>query len=136
MNINHVLIRTKNLKQMTRFLTSVTALKEGYRPPFPFPGVWMYGDDKPLIHLAESNREDDAQAKYLDSNEFHGIGAVDHVALDGGNYDELMTRLKKHQISFTERTVPLTFEHQVFVLGPEGIKLEMIFAQDKSSIAH
>ncbi len=52
---------------------------------------------------------------------------VDHIAFSGSDYPELIERLKRHQLDYFERSVPLTGEHQVFISGPEGIRIEVQF---------
>lgn len=134
LEINHVLIRTSNLKKMIHFLTQIVGLKEGFRPPFKFPGAWLYSNDKPLIHLAEINLNDKDQSDYLGSRTSAseiGSGAVDHVSFSGSNYPELMERLNQQKIEYFERTVPLTGEHQVFVEGLDGLRIEFLLETDK-----
>lgn len=131
MKINHVLIQATDLEIMTKFLNEVTGLEEGFRPPFPFPGAWIYSEGKPLLHLVEVSANN-AQQDYLGSaGSAGGNGAVDHVALEGADYKALVERLAKFRISYTERTLPLTKEHQVFIVGPDDIKLEMLFNENK-----
>jgi len=114
MHIDHVLICTRDLEAMRRFFQEVICLEPGKRPPFPFDGTWLYSEDKPIIHLAASSS--------------HGSnGAVDHIAFTGDNYKELIKRLLLAKREYTERTVPGSGEHQVFVRGPEGISLEIQF---------
>ena len=101
--INHVLVRTRNLKNMIHFFKQTVSLEEGFRPPFNFPGAWLYSDDKPLIHLVEVNPDDKGQAEYLGSKVLApeiGEGAVDHIAFSGGNYSVLIERLKQQQIEY------------------------------------
>lgn len=135
--INHVLVRTNDLENMSRFLTQVLCLEKGFRPPFRFSGAWLYGNDKPLIHLVEIAPDDERLSDYLGSNTSApdiGKGAVDHIAFTGADYSELLQRLKQQQIKYYERTIPSTNEHQVFVVGPDSLKLEFLFNVDKSSI--
>lgn len=135
MKINHVLVQTTDLKAMSTFLKQVTGLEEGSRPPFPFPGVWIYGDRKPLFHVVEI-AANNAQQDYLGSAvEVGGAGAFDHVALEGADYVSLIERLKVSNIAYSERAVPFTKEHQVFIVGPDNVKVEMIFNQDKGDLA-
>ncbi len=131
--INHVLVRTSNLENMIRFLTNTVGLMEGSRPPFNFTGAWLYGNDKPLIHIVEIERDDENQSSYLgdDISSDIGMGAVDHIAFTGQNYSELIKYLKTDNIRYFERTVPLTGEHQVFAEGPDGLRLELLFEKDK-----
>lgn len=135
--INHILVRTSDLKYMSRFLTHIAGLEEGFRPAFDFSGAWLYTGDKPLIHLVEIDSYDASLSGYLGNKTSQldiGIGAVDHIALTGTDYMELLNRLKQQQFKYYERTVPSTNEHQVFVEGPDCLKLELLFNVDKSSI--
>jgi lactoylglutathione lyase len=115
MKINHVLVRTGDLEAMNRFLIDVIGLEEGNRPPFPFAGSWLYSEGKTIVHVI------------LDSSAGNADGAVDHVALEGADYDRLLASLTKHEIEYAEYTVPQSREHQVFVSGPDGLKVEMLF---------
>lgn len=137
MKINHILIKTSDLSNMASFLGKITNLKEGHRPPFPFHGVWMYHDDKPVIHLMET-QANSAQADYLGSprvaSQSTDTGAVDHIAFEGDDYEQLISKLARENIHYVERTVPLSREHQVFISGPDGLKLEILFNQNKISL--
>jgi lactoylglutathione lyase len=130
LEINHILIRTTDLDAMIRFFEQVLVLKNGKRPPFAFAGAWLWSDDKPLIHLSETNPVDKGQLDYLGDKKMisgSGTGIIDHVAFTGRDYNKLIERLQSHQMSFFERAVPLTGEHQVFVEGPEGLRVEIQF---------
>jgi len=114
MQLNHVLICTSDLEAMLHFFEQAICLEQGPRPPFLFDGAWLYSEGKPIIHLAASGS--------------HGTnGAVDHIAFRGDDYERLITRLKDAELDYYEHTVPGSGEHQVFVPGPDGIKLEIQF---------
>ena len=115
MQINHVLVLTNDLEAMTYFWTELIGLEIGERPPFPFDGVWIYDDNKPLIHIAEQPVESLSH------------GPIAHVAIEGANYAKLMARLNQHTHNYIEKDVPLTGERQVFISGPNGLTLEMLF---------
>ena len=115
MNINHVLVLTTDLKKMECFWTELIGLRVGERPPFPFNGLWLYSDDKPLIHIAEQAASD------------FGKGAIAHVSLEGSDYKALLERLGKNPYVYTEKVVPLSGERQVFIVGPDGLIVEMLF---------
>ncbi len=115
MNINHVLVLTTDLKVMKFFWIKVIGLQAGDRPPFPFKGVWVYSDDRPLIHIAEQ------------SVLAFGNGAIAHVALEGADHKSLLERLNTSTYLYTEKVVPLSGERQVFIIGPDGLIVEMLF---------
>ena len=130
-NINHILIQTSDLSNMTSFLENVTKLTVGNRPPFPFPGVWLYHDHKPVIHLIEAHANL-AQADYIGTRTLSTDGALDHIAFEGDDYNQLMARLEQYNVEFVERTVPQSRQHQVFIKGPDGLKLEILFNRNKT----
>lgn len=114
MQLDHVLICTTDLEAMLHFFEQAICLEQGPRPPFLFDGVWLYSEGKPIVHLAASGN--------------HGTnGAIDHIAFSGDDYESLITRLKDAGLDYFEHTVPGSKKHQVFVPGPDGIKLEIQF---------
>lgn len=119
MKLNHVLVLTTNLKAMECFWTKLIGLQVGERPPFPFNGIWIYSDDRPLIHIAEQ------------ATSAFGNGAIAHVALEGADYKALLERLGKSTYAYTEKVVPLSGELQVFIVGPDGLIVEMLFPLNK-----
>ncbi len=132
--INHVLIQTADIEGMIQFFEQSLNLENGYRPPFNFPGAWLWGDDKPLIHLSEISLVDKEQWDYLGSQKVAsemGTGTIDHIAFSGSDYQELIERLKHYKMEYFERTVPLTGEYQVFVKGPEGLRIEIQFDEQQ-----
>ncbi len=134
--INHVLIRTADIEGMIQFFEQSLNLENGYRPPFNFLGAWLWGDDKPLIHLSEISLVDKEQSDYLGSQKVAsemGTGTIDHIAFSGSDYQELIERLKHYKMEYLERTVPLTGEYQVFVEGPEGLRIEIQFDEQQTN---
>jgi len=119
MRLNHILVLTTDLKAMACFWTKLIGLQVGERPPFPFKGAWIYSEDRPLIHIAEQ----DASA--------FGNGAIAHVALEGADYKALLKRLGENSYDYTEKLVPMTGERQVFIAGPDGLIVEMLFPLDE-----
>lgn len=116
MKLNHVLVRTTDLNAMSRFWTEVIGLEQGYRPPFPFRGAWFYSYNQALVHVAEDRSVDPC------------AGPIVHVALEGADYDDLIATLKQRDVAYDEKDVPLSGERQVFVIGPDGLMVEMLFS--------
>jgi lactoylglutathione lyase len=119
MKINHVLILTSDLKTMESFWIKVIGLEVGERPPFPFDGLWLYSDGIPFVHVAEQK-----DARF-------GHGSIAHLAFDGADYEALMLRLKQSQHPYTEKDVRLSNDRQVFIAGPDGVTVEMMFPLDE-----
>jgi lactoylglutathione lyase len=127
MQINHVLIRTKNLEVMSDFFVKIVGLEVGFRPPFSFEGAWLYSENKPCIHLSLMDETDEEQLKYLKRNASEGMGIIDHIAFQGADYDDLIRRLSTQGVHYSNREIPLTKERQVFIEGPEELIVEMLF---------
>ena len=71
LSLDHWNIYCKDLEATVRFYERYVGLTNGDRPPFIFPGAWMYAGDKAILHLvSETGRKD------------HGSGAIDHVAIN------------------------------------------------------
>ncbi|MTH95245.1 VOC family protein [Roseibium sp. RKSG952] len=49
--LDHVNIRTANLKEMTAWYVDVLGMQLGERPGFPFPGAWLCISGTPVVHL-------------------------------------------------------------------------------------
>lgn len=127
MKLDHFLIRARELDQMRDFFLNVIGLEVGARPDFQFPGYWMYSENMPVVHLALNSKPAD------ESGAGDDLGPVDHIAFTADDYRGLMDRLKATGATFEERTVPGGAAHQVFVHGPEGVKVEIQFSSASTS---
>ena len=136
LSLNHYSIRTTDLDACERFYCGLLGLVVGPRPPFPFPGLWLYTGDTAVwanaaVHIIGIDRNDpDGLKQYLgdrDEAGLHGTGAVDHVAFFATGLAETLQRLRSQGIELRERTVPLLNLHQVFVDDPNGVVVELNF---------
>lgn len=142
--LNHFSIRTVDLDACERFYCGLLGLKKGPRPPFPFPGLWLYAGetdryDNAAVHIIGIDRNDpEGLKKYLgdrDETSLAGSGAVDHVAFFATGLKETLERLQANGIEGRERTVPLLGLHQVFIDDPNGIVVELNFpAAEKAAL--
>jgi catechol 2,3-dioxygenase-like lactoylglutathione lyase family enzyme len=144
LSLNHYSIRTVDLAACERFYCGLLGLQVGPRPPFPFPGLWLYQGDTAVwanaaVHIIGIDRNDPEGLKaYLGDREevgLHGSGAVDHVAFFATGLPQMLQRLQAQGIALRERTVPLLGLHQVFVDDPNGIVVELNFpAAEKAAL--
>jgi catechol 2,3-dioxygenase-like lactoylglutathione lyase family enzyme len=138
--LGHYSIRTADLQASRKFYTEILGLREGFRPPFKFPGIWLYrgGDeaDFGVVHIIGVDRDDPSGlADYLGAREeaaLAGSGAVDHVAFLATGLGDMRSRLKEHGCAFTERTVPSLGLFQLFITDPSGITVEMNYPHDEA----
>jgi catechol 2,3-dioxygenase-like lactoylglutathione lyase family enzyme len=131
----HFSVRTTDLEASRRFYTGILGFKVGFRPPFKFPGLWLYrgGDeaDYGVVHIIGIDKQDpQGLVEYLgdkDVSALHGSAAVDHLAFLATDLRDMRQRLQDAGITFRERTVPNLELHQVFVEDPSGVTIELNF---------
>lgn len=145
LSLNHYSIRTTELAACESFYGAVLGLKVGPRPPFPFPGLWLYAGDtavyaNAVVHIIGIDRNDPEGLKqYLGEraeSSLHGTGVIDHVAFFATGLADTLARLAANGVACRERTVPLLNLHQVFVDDPNGVVVELNFpAEEKAALA-
>jgi catechol 2,3-dioxygenase-like lactoylglutathione lyase family enzyme len=132
--LDHYSIRTLDVEASRRFYTEVMGFQVGFRPPFSFPGLWLY-NDKPypesygVVHIIGVDLNDPAGLKeYLgdrDLDSLNGTGTVDHMAFAATGLADMRERLKRNKIEYRERTVPSLGIHQVFIQDPSQVTIEL-----------
>ena len=115
--LDHYTIRLRpdDLAATRRFYVEVLGLAEGDRPAFSFPGHWLYCNGRPVVHLAGTATEDRASS----------TGRIDHIAFQATGLQAMLRHLDESGISFEQKPVPGQALHQVFLLDPNGIKIEL-----------
>lgn len=135
-SLDHYTIRTTDLAAARRFYVELLGMSEGERPPFPFPGAWLYVGDQPVVHLIGIDPQDAAGLTgYLgerDSGATRGTGALDHVAFRAEGAAALRARLQSREVPFRQRRVPLLGLYQIFVTDPTGVTIELNYAAEET----
>jgi catechol 2,3-dioxygenase-like lactoylglutathione lyase family enzyme len=121
--LNHVTVRTGDLEATRDFYESVLGLKAGPRPPFKFPGCWLYCGEDPVIHLVLHT---DAIGGGLSAD----TGSLDHVAFTAHDFPQMRERFRKLGIAFREQQVPGAPNRQLFVEDPNRVTIELNFPSD------
>ena len=112
--LDHINIHADDLDAARDFLlAALPGLTQGPRPPFDFKGYWLYLGDKPIIHM---------QTRAAGMG---GRGWIDHLAFGPFDFDTERDRLEESGFTYTVSAIPGTGIRQIFVLGPEGLKLEL-----------
>ncbi len=128
----HVNIRTTKLAATRDFYVDVLGMADGKRPPFDFPGHWLYVGGRDAVHLVGIETKDESSlGAYLgekDPASLGGTGAIDHVAFAATGLGDLLARIRERKLPYRERTVPGSDLHQVFLEDPNGVTIELNFA--------
>jgi catechol 2,3-dioxygenase-like lactoylglutathione lyase family enzyme len=128
----HVLILADDVDKTKDFYVNILGLNIGYRPDFPFKGYWLYLDENPkaaCIHLA-MRKQDTGQDYYIGKKDDvkSGSGAIDHVAFNADDIESMKEKLEKISIEYTHRKVPGFPLEQLFIMDPDGVKVELNYA--------
>lgn len=121
MELNHINIRAIDQEVMKDFLVTVLGLEVGDRPNFDFPGYWLYLNGNAIVHMQACDRNPD------------DVGWVDHIAFGPFKFADKAAELDAADIPYTYGDVPGMDLRQIFVPGPEGVKLELQCPGDAGS---
>lgn len=120
MKIDHVTLRTADLEGTKTFLINVLGLSVGYRPPFSFPGYWLYEGQEPIVHLIPGGG-----AKPGRNSEF-----IDHAGFRMSDYSGVKARLVEQKLPFQTMDLADLNERRLFIHTPGGILLELVFREE------
>ena len=118
LDLNHysIAMAPETLAATVRFYVDVIGLKDGPRPPFAFPGHWLYAGNSAVVHLL-GNAAPGARGT--------GTGDLDHIAFRATGLKEMRARLARLDVPHWERDVPGAGLQQLFVRDPHGILIEL-----------
>ena len=116
-NLSHLLVLARDLDATRDFYVDVLGLTVGPRPPFRFPGCWLYLGDRAVVHLADKS-SDPGPAD---------TGPIDHIAFEATGLAEMVARLEALAIPVRHRKVPDLGLHQIFIHDPNGVRIELTY---------
>lgn len=118
--VNHFTILTDDLPATLAFYAEHLSLTPGPRPPFAFPGAWLYaqGSEDAILHII-AGKERAALVP----------GVIDHMAFSARGLRAAVAGLEAAGIPYDLRRLPGGFETwQLFFHDPNGAKVELDFA--------
>ena len=124
--LDHYNVSTRNLKETVEFYENVLGFRNGPRPPFNFPGAWLYAGDHPVLHLNDIAGTDRQQRP--DS------GVIDHVAFGSRGFEAMKQHLTGKGISHRVNQVPNSTRWQIFLRDPNNVEIELNF-ETKNEVA-
>jgi catechol 2,3-dioxygenase-like lactoylglutathione lyase family enzyme len=118
--MNHFTILTDDLEATLAFYREFLDLAPGPRPPFAFPGAWLYADGgkgrDPILHIV-AGKPKEALVK----------GVIDHMAFSGRDLAGTVQKLTRSKVSYELRRLPAYGTWQLFFHDPNGAKIEIDF---------
>ena len=117
--LDHYNVSTRKLGDTIRFYEDVLGFENGPRPPFNFPGAWLYSAGHPVLHLNDISQTDREQR--ADS------GVIDHVAFGSRGFEAMKKRLAGKGIDYRVNEVPNSTRRQIFLRDPNNVEIELNF---------
>ena len=124
LRLDHVTLSSARVDETVAFYDDVLGMRPGFRPPLEangvrVPGVWLYaeGGDYPMLHIIDRKPEDGP------------TGAFHHFAFRSTGLLAFLDRLRTLRIDFKAAPVADTADTQVHFFDPNGVKIEVIFAE-------
>lgn len=126
--IHHYNIRCApgDLEPIEKFYGEVVGFRKGPRPNFPNPGIWLYLDDHPILHVSARCAEGFLKPDHH--------GSVDHIAFQSHGAAGFVAKLDRMNIPYEKQNVPEA-GYQVFLRDPVGTVLEFNFPQHEAPAA-
>jgi catechol 2,3-dioxygenase-like lactoylglutathione lyase family enzyme len=115
--VNHFTVLTDDVDGSVAFYGEVLGLQAGPRPPFTFPGAWLYAGDQPVLHLVGGRAREQLRP-----------GVIDHVAFSATGLRDTLARLAARGVEHTCRRLPGGEMWQVFFFDPNGARVELDYA--------
>lgn len=130
-HLQHVLIQSEDIEATKDWYVNVLGMRVGPAPDFKFAVYWLYLGDHDVLHITQGGAKAPAnRLKYLsqESQATSGSGVIDHVAFRATGLADMIARLEHHRIEFKERQVSDQGLYQLFLIDPNGVKIELNFA--------
>ncbi len=122
--LDHVNIRTANLDNMVAWYRDVLGMESGERPPFPFPGAWLYAGDHAVVHLVGV----DEAPQSVEPN-------IEHFAMSATGLADFVERLNASGTEFRAVRVPGINILQINVYDCDGNHIHIDFSPEEADAA-
>ena len=128
-SFDHYLLFTNDLEKTVEWYSKVLGIKPGPTPEFDVPVHWLYLDNKPIIHAAERNPDNQIESYIgkVDYKEEAGSGLIDHIAFNSTGLNKMLKKLDTLGVEYTEHRVDTDSRYQIFFFDPNGVKIELDF---------
>ena len=124
--MNHFTILTDILDATLEFYKAHLDFAPGPRPPFKFPGAWLYakGGSEAILHVIAGREKKDLVK-----------GVLDHMAFTAQDLAGSVAKLKTHGIDYELRKLPDYGTWQLFFMDPNNAKVELDFDPEEAAPA-
>ncbi len=117
---DHVNVRTAQLDAMVKWYGDVLGMHPGPRPPFSFPGAWLYLGDQALVHLVGQTEPPAGTDPRLE-----------HFAIRATGMEAFLAHLETLRVASEIAEVPDFGVLQVNIHDPDGNHIHIDFAKSE-----
>jgi catechol 2,3-dioxygenase-like lactoylglutathione lyase family enzyme len=114
--LDHVNVRTAKVQAMREWYVRVLGMVDGDRPPFPFPGAWLYTNDYPVVHLVG-----------VEAEPANADPKLEHFAFAASGLQEFKVKLEQLGEKYDVRVVPKIGLVQFNIWDPDGNHIHIDF---------
>ncbi|MGY3255890.1 hypothetical protein [Pseudomonas chlororaphis] len=111
-HFDHLAFNTAEGDVLQQAFQALLGLQAGRRPPFPFPGRWLYQDGQALVHVIE-------QPTFAETGLSHIAFRTEEDAA------QVLQRVQASGLPHQVAQVPQDGTWQIFVRIPGGLVLEL-----------
>ncbi len=122
--LDHVNILTADVERTTAWYCEHLGMTNGDRPPFPFPGAWLYIGDQPVIHLVGADVKPDNHNPQ-----------IEHFAFAASDLKMFLKRFDSAGVTYRATRVPGLGILQLNVFDCDGNHLHIDFSAEEADAA-
>ena len=129
--MEHFLIQSEDIEATKNWYVDVLGMTVGPSPDFKFPVYWLYVGERDVLHLTQGGAKvSDNRMTYLgqESQAIRGSGVIDHIAFRANGLEDTIAHFRRLGVEFKERQVNDQGLYQLFLLDPNGLKVELNFS--------
>ncbi|WP_425079549.1 VOC family protein [Ruegeria denitrificans] len=121
-SLDHVNLRTTRLDEMIEWYCNMLGMRVGPRPPFPFPGAWLYVGEHAYVHLVGVETAAAGSETEL---------KLEHFAFSANGLDSFEAHLKTNDVRYHRADLTAVDIVQLNVWDPDGNHIHIDFPADE-----
>ena len=111
--LDHYNVSTRKPDETVRFYEDILGFMNGPRPPFDFPGAWLYSAGHAVLHLNDISETDKQQRP--------NSSVIDHVAFGCRGFEATRQHLSGKGVPHHVNQVPNSARWQIFLRGRKTV---------------
>lgn len=120
--MDHFTVTSSDLAATTAFY-GLLGLAPGQRPPFKFPGLWLYSGEMAILHVVSTETLPE-----------QADGVIDHIAFWAHGLSETLAVLAAQAIEYKLMRAPPPYDlWQLFFRDPFGAMVELNFDRTEAA---